>query len=158
MIDIRAIYTKYTRGDWITDAELDQLLLAIEAALPYLEASPSFSLVCREALTDLRALSGYREARERREPRDSALPPVQFIAIVKRHIGVQPIKYRHHPGTETPHLFTFPLTGRSSAGHTVMSFSINAADLRILMDAHGLLRMQSNDPGEITLYFSETPK
>lgn len=155
--EIREIYTRYRNGDGITDHELTRLVAVIRAAMPFLAASPAFSLVWREAVNDHEALEGFKRARSthRREVSgEIALPPVQFIAILGRHIAVEPTQYRHHPGTETPHLFTFPLTGRSAAGH-VVSFSINAADLRILMEQHGLLRMQSNEPGEITLYFAD---
>jgi hypothetical protein len=62
-------------------------------------------------------------------------------------------------------LFTFQIAGlqafsRFKCGVSVSgwnriprSFSINAADLRVLMDQHGLLRVQSNEPNQITLYF-----
>lgn len=63
---IQEIYTRYRSGDGITDTELDQLLQAIEAALPFLAASPAFGLVCREARLDQEALEGYKRARERR--------------------------------------------------------------------------------------------
>jgi hypothetical protein len=157
-VEIRAIYTKYRNGDGITDTELATLLAAIGDALPFLAAAPAFSLVYREACTDREALEGFRRARGRKTIGEVVeLPPVQFMAILKRHIGVEPTKYRHHAGTETPHLFTFPLQGRGYAGQAT-SFSINFADMQILMEQHGLLRMQSNDPGEITLYFSEMAK
>ena len=88
------------------------------------------------------------------------LPPVQFIGILDRHVGMDPIKYDHHIGTETPHLFTFHTEGWLPGhglppGKARRSFSINAADLKILMEVHGLLRIQSNTYGEITLYFAE---
>jgi len=77
-----------------------------------------------------------------------------YSKILDRHIGIAPTRYRYLPDTEAPHLFTFPTTGRSRAGHAV-SFSINSADLRVLLNQHKLMRIQSNDPGEITLYFAE---
>jgi len=63
---VRLAYTKYRNGDGVTDRELDQLLEAITLALPYLQASPAFSLVYREAVTDREALEGFKRARKSR--------------------------------------------------------------------------------------------
>jgi len=74
---IREIYKRYRDGNGITDTELEQLLDAIEGALPFLAASPAFSLVYREARTDRVALEGYRRARQERRPPpvESGVPP-----------------------------------------------------------------------------------
>lgn len=96
--------------------------------------------------------------------RRADLPPVHFIGILARHVGMDPIRYDYHPNTESPHLFTFHTEGLvpvprperpSQPKHMRKSFSINMADLRILMDEHKLMRIQSNAYGEITLYFGE---
>jgi hypothetical protein len=63
----RDAYDRYRSGDGITDEQLDLLLEAIEAALPFLSASPAFSLVHREALTDREALQGFKQARSLRQ-------------------------------------------------------------------------------------------
>ena len=87
--------------------------------------------------------------------------PEKFAAIFERHLGLTPVKYDHHRGTETPHLFTFytegveKVPGRPELVGVRRSFSIGAADLTVLMDQHKLLRMQSNEWGFITLYFGE---
>jgi hypothetical protein len=80
--------------------------------------------------------------------------PAKLEAVIKEHVGLQPRRYVYHEGCDQPHLVTFPTEGRSYAGHPV-SFYVGAADLRILLDLHKLGRIQSNEPGEITLYFGE---
>lgn len=71
-------------------------------------------------------------------------PPSQLIALVRRSFTGHPT-YKFYPGTEEPHLFTFP----------VASFSVNMTDLKILL-RKGMTRIQSNDSSKITVYFGPT--
>jgi hypothetical protein len=54
-------------------------------------------------------------------------------------------EYSPLPGTESPHLFTYK---------SDLRFSIGIADLKMLI-RQGLMRMQVNNPGHITLYFAD---
>ncbi len=72
-------------------------------------------------------------------------PPARLLAIVRRSVTGGYPEYRHLAGAEDPHLFTFKAK---------MNFSVNVADLRTLI-RNGFSRIQVNDPGEITLYFTD---
>ena len=80
--------------------------------------------------------------------------PETLDKVIREHVRVKPVRYVDYSdrGVEEAHLVTVPLHGRSYVGHMV-SFSLNMADMRELMEDHGLTRIQSNEPGEVTLYF-----
>ena len=61
---MKSAYEKFRRDDPITDQEIRDLLKAIKAAEPYLEASPIFDLMRVQAVHDRYALEGYQQARK----------------------------------------------------------------------------------------------
>lgn len=71
-------------------------------------------------------------------------PPPRLLAVIRRTVTGGHPEYQHLAGAEDPHLFTF----KSST-----NFSIAEKDLRTLLRM-GMSRIQVNDPGKITLYFS----
>jgi hypothetical protein len=71
--------------------------------------------------------------------------PPRILALIRRTVSSSHPEYKHLPNTESPHLFTM-----KSDTH----FSVGVADMRILI-RNGLMRIQVNDPGKITLYFAD---
>jgi hypothetical protein len=71
--------------------------------------------------------------------------PARLMAIVRRSVTGGYPEYRHLAGAEDPHLFTFKAS---------MKFAVNVADLKVLI-RNGFSRIQVNDPGQITLYFTD---
>ena len=93
----------------------------------------------------VRVLQRYKEAGGTVPGSPIGYLPYHLVRLLKRTVDGKYQEYAHHPGTESPHLFTYPVN---------MRFSIGLADLKVLL-RNGLNRVQSNDPGKITLYFAE---
>lgn len=68
--------------------------------------------------------------------------PHQLLSVLKRVFPGIP-EYNTNLGTESPHLFSYKSDTR---------FAVNMTDLKMLL-RNGLMRMQVNNPGHITLYF-----
>jgi hypothetical protein len=62
--EIRSAYGEMQIGNHITDEQIDLLSKTIGDAMPFLQASPAFSLVLREARTNLDTLERYKRARK----------------------------------------------------------------------------------------------
>ncbi len=71
--------------------------------------------------------------------------PRNLLMVLKRVFPGIP-EYNTILGTESPHLFSYKSDTR---------FSVNMTDLKMLL-RNGLMRMQVNNPGHITLYFGPT--
>jgi hypothetical protein len=76
---------------------------------------------------------------------DKPEAPKKLVALLKRTVSGTKPEYKHLPGTETPHLFTYPAN---------LKFSIMKPDIQTLL-RQGLMRMQTNDINNITLYFAD---
>lgn len=63
---IRRAYGDLHSANHITDEQIDLLLKVIGDAMPFLQAAPAFSLVCREARMNQEALEGYKRFRQAR--------------------------------------------------------------------------------------------
>lgn len=73
-------------------------------------------------------------------------PPVKYVALLRRTMSGHP-EYGFIPGGfESPHMFTYK---------AATNFSLGLADLKILL-RNGLMKIQVNDPGKISLYFGLT--
>lgn len=69
---LQVTYEKYRRGDHITDQEIRDLLKAIALAIPFLQASPDFALMRRQASLDEWALYDFQQARKRNREEERA--------------------------------------------------------------------------------------
>lgn len=73
-------------------------------------------------------------------------PPARLLALIRRTVSSSHPEYKLNTGlTESPHLFTVKCDTH---------FSVGMADLKILL-RNGLMRIQVNEPGHITLYFAD---
>ncbi len=72
-------------------------------------------------------------------------PPAKYVALLRRTMSGHP-EYGFLPNFEAPHMFTYK---------AATNFSLGMADLKILLRA-GLMKIQVNEPGHITLYFGPT--
>lgn len=57
------LYKRFLDGGYLSDEDLLLLTEAIERSLPFLAASPSFTLVYLEAKRNLEAMWGFKQAR-----------------------------------------------------------------------------------------------
>jgi hypothetical protein len=62
--DLETSYSRYHTGEPLSDTEVQQLIDAIDAAIPYLEVTLQYRLVLNDLLADRRMLVGYQEARK----------------------------------------------------------------------------------------------
>jgi hypothetical protein len=88
----------------------------------------------------------YKEAAEGGAPGvGTGKVPNELLSALKRVFPGLP-EYNYQIGTEAPHLFSYKSDTR---------FAVNMTDLKMLL-RKGLMRMQVNNPGHITLYFGPT--
>lgn len=62
---LQVAYEKFRRGDHLTDQDIRDLLKAIALSIPFLQASPDFALMRRQASMDENTLYDYQQARKR---------------------------------------------------------------------------------------------
>lgn len=65
-MNLKDAFQKLAQGDSVTDAELDAMIAAAQAALPYLQARPDYGIASSATARDLEMLQGFRRERDRR--------------------------------------------------------------------------------------------